>query len=70
MEFPQIILGLAGLYTFAVGLFGWSGPLSGHNAHFIVSAFGIGGARVFYMLLGIGFVLWAIFGDFGVDYVP
>ncbi len=44
----------AGLFSFAGGLFGWDWFLNSRKARFLVKIIGPMGARIFYMVLGLG----------------
>ena len=63
VEAQQIVLIVAGLFSFAGGLFGWSGFLSHRKARFFVSFLGEGGARLFYMILGVVLLVLGFGGD-------
>ena len=54
----------AGLLSVAAGTFGWEWFLSHRKARFFVSIFGRTGARIFYVIVGAGFVV------FGVMFLP
>jgi hypothetical protein len=50
---PYIFIA-AGLFSMAGGIFGWEWFLNSRKARLWVKLFGQGGARVFYVLLGLG----------------
>jgi hypothetical protein len=56
-----IILVSIGLFTFAGGLFDWDWFMTQRRARLVVKVVGRTGARVFYILLGIGIAIFAIF---------
>lgn len=47
---------LAGLFTLSGGLFNWNWFMLSRRARLIVRIFGRGGARVFYVVLGVAIV--------------
>ena len=49
---PYLII-VAGLFSVAGGIFGWTWFLNSRRARLWVKLFGMGGARVFYVVLGL-----------------
>jgi hypothetical protein len=47
----------AGIFTFCGGLFNWDWFMLNRRARLIVRIFGRGGARIFYMVLGVAILL-------------
>ena len=48
---PYLILAI-GLFSIAGGVFGWGFFINSRKARIWVKLFGVGGARIFYVLLG------------------
>ncbi len=55
-----IVLILAGLFSIVAAILNWEWYMTARKARFIVRIFGRTGARVFYVLLGLVFVVLGI----------
>lgn len=48
-----IIIFLAGIFSILGGVFNWNWFMNNRRARFFVKVFGRGGARIFYIILGV-----------------
>jgi len=67
MTSPQLlILSLVGLFSMAGGLFDWNWFMTSRRARLFVKLLGRTGARIFYVLLGLGLLILGILLAYGV----
>jgi hypothetical protein len=63
---PEMMLvALIGLFSMAGGLFDWNWFMTNRRAWLFVKLLGRTGARVFYVLLGLGLIILGILGAYG-----
>ncbi|MFK7800298.1 MAG: immunity 17 family protein [Anaerolineae bacterium] len=55
-----------GLFTIAGALFDWDWFMLSRRARWLVGIFGRDGARIFYALLGVGFIVFGGMALFGL----
>ena len=65
-EPAALLLVLAGLFAMAGGVFDWEWFMNNSKAQAFVNWLGRGGARVFYIILGLAIVILGLLITFGV----
>lgn len=67
MDDPRgLFIVFAGLFSMAGGIFNWEWYMTNRRARLFVRIFGRSGARVFYGILGLGFVILGFAFAFGL----
>jgi len=65
-EPAALLLVLAGLFAMAGGVFDWEWFMNNRKAQALVNWLGRGGARVFYVILGLAIAILGLLITFGV----
>jgi hypothetical protein len=65
-EPAALLLVLAGLFAMAGGVFDWDWFMNNRKAQALVNLLGRGGARVFYIILGLAIAILGLLITFGV----
>ena len=62
----EIFFMAAGLFSIVCALFDWDWFMTARRVRFVVRVFGRNGARIFYVLLGLGIMVFGALGMMGV----
>jgi hypothetical protein len=65
-EPAALLLVLAGLFAMAGGVFDWEWFMNNRKAQALVNLLGRGGARLFYVILGLAIAILGLLITFGV----
>jgi hypothetical protein len=67
MENPVgLIFIFVGLFSMAGGIFNWEWFMTNRRARLFVKIFGRSGARIFFGILGLGFIIFGFASAFGM----